>query len=123
MADATSKIILVVEDDREIRLALVDLLKFEGFEVHSASDGQQALDILRRGIRPDLIILDLMMPVKSGAQFREEQLNDSTIADIPVIVLSADANIQSVSERLEIRHFLKKPVNLEDLLASVQAAV
>lgn len=123
MADEAAKIILIVEDDLEIRTALADLLMFEGFKVYAAADGQQALDLLRRGIRPNLIILDLMMPVKSGAEFREEQLKDSTIADIPVIVLSADSNIQTVSERLEIRHFLKKPVNLKDLLASVEAAV
>jgi len=122
MSDAAAKVILVVEDDREIRAALVELLKFEGFNVHSANDGQQALDQLHQDIRPDLIILDLMMPVKSGAQFREEQLQDPKIADIPVIVLSADANIHSVSERLGIQRFLRKPVNLEDLLASVLSA-
>lgn len=116
------KAILVVEDDREIRAALVELLEFEGFVVHAASDGQAALDQLRDGVRPDLIILDLMMPVKSGAQFREEQMNDPGIANIPVIVLSADANIHTVTERLGIRHFLKKPVNLEDLLTSVESA-
>jgi CheY-like chemotaxis protein len=117
-----SKTILVVEDDREIRSALVELLKFEGYLVHAASDGQQALDQLRQGIRPHLIILDLMMPVKSGAQFREEQIQDPTISGIPVIVLSADSNIRKVSESMGVRHFLKKPVNLEDLLASVQSA-
>jgi len=117
-----SKTILVVEDDREIRSALVELLRFEGYLVHAASDGQQALDQLRQGVRPHLIILDLMMPVKSGAQFREEQIQDPTISGIPVIVLSADSNIHKVSERMGIRHFLKKPVNLEDLLASVLSA-
>jgi CheY-like chemotaxis protein len=123
MSDAPTKVIFVVEDDREIRAALVELLKFEGFAVHSANDGQQALDQLRQGLRPNLIILDLMMPVKSGAQFREEQLKDAAIADIPVIVLSADANIHTVSERLGIHRFLKKPVNLEDLLESVLSTV
>jgi CheY-like chemotaxis protein len=121
MPDA-SKIILVVEDDREIRSALVELLKFEGYLVHSASNGQHALDQLRQGIRPHLIILDLMMPVKSGAEFREEQIQDPTISGIPVIVLSADSNIHKVSERMGVRHFLKKPVNLEDLLISIQNA-
>jgi CheY-like chemotaxis protein len=119
MPDAPAKVIFIVEDDREIRAALVELLKFEGFAVHAANDGQQGLDQLRQGLRPDLIILDLMMPVKNGAQFREEQLKDPTIAEIPVIVLSADANIHAVSERLGIRRYLRKPVNLEDLLESV----
>jgi CheY-like chemotaxis protein len=116
----TPKKILVVEDDNAIRLALCELLVLEGYDVQSASDGQKALDFLARGVLPDLILLDLMMPVKSGAQFREEQLNNPLIAHIPVIVLSADSNIHKVSEKLGVNRFLRKPVNLDELLASVE---
>jgi CheY-like chemotaxis protein len=57
--------------------------------------------------------------VKSGVQFREEQVQDPAISNIPVIVLSADSNIRAVSEKLGIQHYLRKPVNLEELLESI----
>jgi CheY-like chemotaxis protein len=117
------KSVLVVEDDVAIRAALCELLEFEGYQVHQAIDGKQALDILRRGLRPDLILLDLMMPVMSGSRFREEQMNDPAISHIPVVVLSADSNIKNVSEKLRIDRFLRKPVNLDELLATIQQSL
>jgi two-component system, chemotaxis family, chemotaxis protein CheY len=117
------KSVLVVEDDVAIRAALCELLEFEGYKVHQATDGKQALETLKRGLRPHLILLDLMMPVMSGSRFREEQMNDPLIAYIPVIVLSADSNIKNVSEKLRIDRFLRKPVNLDELLATIQQSL
>jgi CheY-like chemotaxis protein len=119
----TTKSVLVVEDDVAIRAALCELLEFEGYKVYQAIDGKQALETLKAGLRPDLILLDLMMPVMSGSRFREEQMVDPSIAHIPVIVLSADSNIKNVSEKLRINRFLRKPVNLDELLATIQQSL
>ena len=81
--------ILVVEDDGDVREALVQLLEFEGYRVTSATNGRDAIDQLRAGAAPNLILLDLMMPVMDGPQFRAAQLGDPGLAAIPVIVLSA----------------------------------
>jgi CheY-like chemotaxis protein len=115
----SKKSILVVEDDRAIRLALCEILDFEGYTVHQTIDGQKALELLQSGVRPDLILLDLMMPVMNGSQFRDAQLQDPALANIPVIILSADFNIKGASEKLGVARFLKKPVNLDELLLAV----
>ncbi len=81
--------ILVVEDDLSTREALSMLLSAEGYGVSTAADGVAALEQLRDGQRPGLILLDLMMPLMDGWQFRHEQLRDPSLANIPVIVCSA----------------------------------
>ena len=80
--------VLLVEDDRELHEAMTAILDAEGYRVIGAFDGQQALDRLREGVRPSLILLDLMLPVKNGCQFRAEQLADPRFATIPVIAYS-----------------------------------
>ncbi len=87
MAERT---VMVVEDDALIRELVLELLTVEGFEAVAARNGAEALESLRGGgARPALILLDLMMPVMNGWQFREEQLGDPALADIPVVVMSA----------------------------------
>jgi CheY-like chemotaxis protein len=117
-SEVSPKTVLVVEDDVAIRAAVC-----EGYKVFQASDGKQALETLRAGLKPDLILLDLMMPVMSGSRFREEQMVDPMISEIPVIVLSADSNIKNVSEKLRVNRFLRKPVNLDELLATIQTSL
>src|SRR6059036_452018 len=83
--------VLVVEDNAEVRRALVALLEGEGHRVAEAVDGVSALRLLRAGeVRPCLIVLDLMMPRMSGWDFRAEQSSDRRLASIPVVVVSAD---------------------------------
>src|SRR5713226_6627597 len=82
--------LLVVEDDWELRSSLSDLLRRDGYDVADAANGSEALDYLKSSPAPDLILLDLMMPVKDGWQFRIEQKKDPTIASIPVLAMSAD---------------------------------
>src|SRR5262245_11415139 len=86
--------VLVVEDDNDIRDALTLILRDQGYQVDSASNGQEALDQLRRGSPANLIVLDLMMPVMDGWQFRHEQQRDPTLAGIPVVIVSADGSVQ-----------------------------
>src|SRR5689334_6104245 len=79
--------ILVVDDDEDILEALRDLLRDEGYDVVAARDGRTALERLRGGLRPRLILLDLMMPTMNGYEFRREQRADPALAGIPTIVV------------------------------------
>ncbi|MFL6646633.1 MAG: response regulator, partial [Sulfurifustaceae bacterium] len=82
--------VLVIEDDADIRGCVVEALEGEGYTVVTAENGQEGIDSLRNAARlPDLIILDLMMPVKDGVEFRMEQQAEPRWKDIPVIVMTA----------------------------------
>src|SRR5437588_12112485 len=83
------KRVLVVEDDAVLNGAIKMLLEWEGYEVDCAANGSDALDRLREQGRPSVILLDLLMPVLSGWEFRDEQKRDPALADIPVVVVSA----------------------------------
>jgi len=111
------EVILVVEDQEAVRQSLVALLRAWGYECREAANGEQALSILREGLRPCLILLDLSMPVKSGRDFRAEQLTDDRFAGIPTVVLSSDDE----RPRLKgIRAFLPKPIDVDELLPIVE---
>jgi CheY-like chemotaxis protein len=110
----------VVEDDRDIRLAFVQTLEEEGFSAAQARHGREALELLRSALVPRLILLDLMMPVMDGWQFRIEQRRDPKLAEIPVVVISADASVQERLETMGVAGFLKKPVAFDDLLDTVR---
>lgn len=114
-----SKRIFVVEDDLHIRESLTEVLEIEGFDVFSAVNGQDALDILRSGQKADLILLDLMMPVKDGFQFKAEQEVDPLIQKIPVIIMSANGNMSAKKELGTVKEFLKKPIDLDALLETI----
>ncbi|MCA1829216.1 MAG: response regulator [Myxococcales bacterium] len=107
--------VLVVDDDREIREALVSALEDRNYTVRSRSSAQGALDFLRTGGRADVIILDLMMPGLDGWDFRAEQKKDPRIAAIPVISLSAAGALVDAPS-------LRKPVEIDDLIAAIEAA-
>jgi CheY-like chemotaxis protein len=82
--------ILVVDDNLDTNEALARLLATRGYRVVPAYDGRQALDYLRSGGKPSLIVLDIRMPGMDGPGFRAEQLADPALARIPVIVYSVD---------------------------------
>jgi CheY-like chemotaxis protein len=111
--------ILIVEDDFDIREALTQILRDEGYEVVGAGNGAEAMDVLHHNRAFGLILLDLMMPVMDGWQFRTEQQRDPALASIPVLVLSADAHIQQRAAALAAAGHLKKPVELDALLDTV----
>lgn len=113
-------LVLIVDDDADIREALSDTLEDEGFEVATAENGAAALAYLRRDTRPALVLLDWMMPVMDGAQFQGELSADPQFVDLPVVLLTADANAKDKAMSLGIRGFLKKPVNVEDLLGEIE---
>ena len=86
------QLIMIIDDDEDIRSGLSDLLEGEGYRVVAVSDGKDALARLSSEGLPDLILLDLMMPVTDGWRFRAEQLVNPALASIPVIVVTAVAS-------------------------------
>ena len=103
--------VLVVDDDGDIRETLTEVLSVAGFRVSAAANGLEALDLLRAA-PCDLVVLDLMMPVMSGWEFRDEQLRDPAIAHVPVIVVSAARAPRPVTAAA----FLPKPFDLDAIL-------
>lgn len=116
---ATRDVVLVVEDDYDVRESLVDVLETEGFEARDAADGEEALAHLREGLRPGVIVLDLMMAGMNGWQFLDAQRADPALAGIPVVVVSAYASPEAV-RALGASDYLPKPVEIDRLLAVVQ---
>jgi CheY-like chemotaxis protein len=112
--------VMLVEDDADIRAMISMLLELEGYRVVATSNGNDALQLLREGERPGVILLDLMMPVMNGWQFREQQARDPAIAGIPVVIISGDGRAPEQSSVIDVAGFLKKPIDLELLLATVQ---
>jgi CheY-like chemotaxis protein len=111
--------ILLVEDDTDLREALSQILRDEGYEVEGAAHGREALDKLRGGQRPCVILLDLTMPVMNGWQFRAEQREDPALSRIPVIVISAGHDLPSQMSALGLEEYVRKPIRLETLLHSL----
>ena len=108
--------ILLVDDDGDVRDAITDRLEREGYRVESCSNGLDALEWLRGAARlPRLILLDMMMPVMDGWHFREEQLQDTVLAGVPLVILSA--GLDPVPGRAVER--LQKPIKARDLIAVV----
>src|SRR5512138_2541112 len=91
--------VLVVDDDESVRESLALALELEGYMVLRAAHGIDALLVLRTGIRPDVILLDLEMPVMPGWEFRERQLADPALADIPVVIVSSSLRQVSADRR------------------------
>lgn len=120
-APASSRRLLVVEDDFDIQQTMLDVLTEEGFAVRVAGNGREALELLGTGtFRPELILLDMMMPVMNGEQFRLAQRADASLADIPVIVVSADNQAASKAAAMQARGCLAKPVDLGVLLDALE---
>jgi len=111
--------ILVVEDDELLRETLAEVLVDDGHEVRTAENGADALAELESW-DPQLIVLDLMMPVMDGFAFRDEQLRRGLGHDVPVLVLSAVRNLDASADRLGAAACIAKPFRLEDVLASVE---
>ena len=112
--------ILIVEDDFDVRESLSEALRDEGYAIECAIDGEQALEYLRNGGRPGLILLDLMMPRMSGSEFRMVQKVDPQLRHLPVVLLSADGAMEEKAKALETDGALRKPIDLEQLLKIIE---
>jgi CheY-like chemotaxis protein len=113
------KPIVVIEDDQDMREILSEVLIDEGYRVRSFANGAEALASLKDDGEAALIILDLMMPVMNGWRFCEEQSRDQELAEIPVIAMSAVADVLAPPVPRPSR-MMVKPVNLERLLEQVR---
>ena len=109
--------VFLVEDDSDTREMIERFLELEGFAVETAANGRQALDRLDEGAPACVILLDLMMPVMDGWEFRRRQINDATLSQIPVIVFSA-AGRDRIGQ-IDANEYLSKPVDLDELLERV----
>ena len=114
--------VLIVEDDDDLRDALVELLVGRGFEVRSACDGVQGLEQLRSW-RPDLIVADLGMPRLDGSGLRAAQLETPELAGIPLIVVSGSARQHEEAERLRPAAIMRKPFRAEALVSVVVSSL
>ena len=111
--------ILVIDDDADLRETLCDVLEIAGHVARSARNGVEALQFLRDDPRVDLLVLDLMMPVMTGWEFRAVQLADAALAAIPVVVMTAAADLSK--SPIAAAQILSKPVPMKTLLAAIEA--
>lgn len=116
--------VLVVEDDEDMQQILIQLLEYQGWPVHAASDGVEGLAALKRH-RPSLILLDLAMPRMNGIEFRARQreLPDKRLANVPVVVVSAVADAPQYKTALNAADVLVKPFEADRLLKAVESCV
>jgi CheY-like chemotaxis protein len=109
--------ILVVDDDADIREVLSEVLAENGHDVVTASNGREALDLLRRGLLPCMVFLDLMMPVMDGYVFMEERKIDPALSAIPVAVITAGRQVDF--DRLDGATVVPKPLRLPVLMSVI----
>jgi CheY-like chemotaxis protein len=116
----TAHPVLVVEDDADIRDAMIGILEAEGYAVRGACHGAEALAELQAGSRPCIILLDLMMPVMDGWAFCREREKDPALATIPIVVVSAVARHDPRNACVRAVEHLTKPIDVAKLLATVE---
>lgn len=115
LCESKNNLILLVEDDHDIRVALRQSLEMANYQVISAPNGKDALKIIQLQ-KPDLIILDMVMPLMDGEEFLRYKDSDSSLTEIPVMLISAFEDKLKV---IPARPKLKKPLDLDEVLQKV----
>ena len=113
-------LVLIAEDNDEVREVLEEMIRAEGAEVDAVSDGAQAWERVRRAPYPCLILLDLKMPVLDGIGFLEKRNADPEVARIPVIMLTGSVELEGREAELNLQGFVKKPFDPEALSRMVR---
>ena len=113
----TAPTVFIIEDDIDTREMLGKFLELEGYHVETAANGQQALERFAHGASACVIVLDLMMPVMDGWQFRRMQVEDARLAKIPTIVVSAAGRERMA--HISADAYLAKPIDMDELLSRV----
>jgi CheY-like chemotaxis protein len=118
ITNSTNRTILLVEDDRDICEIVEQVLAEEGYETIAVSNGAEGLAHLRAAgtTRPFVIMLDLMLPVMDAWQFRAEQTREAALADIPVVIFSANPKLGKYADALGAAAVIRKPPDLDELL-------
>lgn len=116
----TAKTVLIVDDDADIRAVLSEFLEDEGYSIATAGNGREALAYLHAHPLTSVILLDLMMPIMNGFQFRAAQQSDPAMSSIPVVVMTARGPLAPAS--MGVDDVLQKPMDLDSLLLSLSRA-
>ena len=119
-ASPAERSVLVVEDESDALESIVELLESEGYHAVGAHNGQEALDALRAGLHPRLILLDLKMPVMDGWDFCAVLAGDRDLAEIPIAIVTASASLPTLPARRRDAGFFVKPINFDRLLRTVR---
>ncbi|MEZ4235439.1 MAG: response regulator [Myxococcota bacterium] len=112
--------VLVVDDEADARGILAMLLEMEGLPVRTARDGLEALELMREGLRPCVVLLDLMMPRLDGWGL-VRAMRDDQLTEVPVVLLSGVADLEGSAADLGVAAALTKPVDVDRLLDMVRA--
>jgi len=115
--------VLVVEDEADLRTALVELLSIWGYRVSTACDGREALERLASGQEPVVMLLDLQMPVMTGDELLDEVSRHPPGRPLRIVVLSANLDVQHRERHDHVTFALNKPVHPERLHATVESEV
>ena len=114
--------VLVVDDDLEIRDALTDILEDEQYSVTVAANGREALDLIENGSTPDVILLDVMMPVMDGWHFLSARLAHPRLVEVPIIIISAGIEAAEEAHKAGgVCSVARKPLHISDLVGRIEA--
>lgn len=119
---AGAPLILIVEDDDSIREVIADVLGDRGYRVGRAANGADALQVLDRE-RPDVVVLDLLMPVMHGWAFMESYVEKTGGRPIPIVVVSVNPALPRSFTRFGVKEVVSKPFDVDELLSAVDAAL
>lgn len=112
-------LILIVEDDRAVASMIAEFIGGAGYDVEVARDGQDAI-AKGKQFQPDLIIMDLMLPRLTGGEAANQLKQDALTTHIPIVGISAVADVTAIAELLPLDDVVPKPFDLDDLLAAVE---
>jgi two-component system, chemotaxis family, chemotaxis protein CheY len=112
--------VLVIDDDAEIRQALTDVLEDEQYSVVCASNGREALTKIEDGLCPDIILLDVMMPVMDGWHFLSARLAYPQLIEIPIIIISAGMEAMSEARKVGVFDVIRKPLHISSLVRQIE---
>lgn len=121
--NAGAGVVLVVEDDPDCLEAVASVLEFDGYTVIPAQNGLDALRYLEANPVPDLILLDVAMPVMDGPQFLLEQKRRPWLTSIPIVLLSAERSLAQQAAELPVDGYLPKPVQMDEFLSAVHRVI
>jgi CheY-like chemotaxis protein len=116
-------LVMVVDDDDDTRNTLVEILEHLKYDVAEAKHGLEAFTQLRTGVRPSVILLDLMMPVMDGFEFVAEVRKQPAYAEIPILVITAAGNAAAEAAKVSVAGSVQKPFHTEELLSAIRQAV